>query len=114
MLHRSTDKTKAARPEDVTVRLADYSDARALVRLAALDSGAVPDGPTVLAEVDGTVVAALPLSGGRAIADPFHRTAALTAMLELRAAQLRGDHPGRTASLGERFRGLARAARLAH
>ena len=30
-----------------------------------------------------------PLAGGPAIADPFHRTAALVQMLELRAQQLR-------------------------
>jgi hypothetical protein len=42
-----------------------------------------------VAEIDERMVAALPLRGGRAIADPFHRTAALVQMLELRAGQLR-------------------------
>ena len=35
------------------------------------------------------MVAAMPLDGGPALADPFHRTAALVEMLELRARQLR-------------------------
>ena len=41
-----------------------------------------------MAEVDGRVLAALPLRDGRALADPFRRTADLVALLELRAAQL--------------------------
>lgn len=89
----------------VTVRLAEERDARALRRLAALDSAEVPAGPTLLAEVDGRAVAALPVLGGGAIADPFSRTVAMVAMLELRAVQLRGE--GR---LGAPAR--SRAARL--
>ena len=80
---------------DVTMRLAGESDARDLVRLAALDSAPVPTGPTVVAEVDQELVAALPIDGRGAIADPFHRTAALVQMLELRAGQLRA--PGASA-----------------
>jgi hypothetical protein len=36
------------------------------------------------------VLAALPLAGGKPIADPFFRTAELVGLLELRAAQLNG------------------------
>ena len=97
----------------VTVRLAEPRDARALVRLAALDSAEVPAAPALLAEVDGRPVAALPLLGGRAVADPFRRTAAMVAMLELRALQLRGE--GRFAaparSRAERLRALVRVPR---
>lgn len=74
----------------ITVRVADDGDASALVRLAALDSAPVPDRPTLVAEIDGEPVAALPLNAGRAVADPFRRTSAAVEMLELRAAQLRG------------------------
>jgi hypothetical protein len=44
----------------------------------------------LVAERDGVLVAALPLSGGRAIADPFELTAGVVGLLELRRAQL---HP---------------------
>jgi hypothetical protein len=73
----------------LTVRLATPGDTRDLECLAQLDSGSAPTGPTLLAEVDGELVAALPLDGGRAIADPFRRTAELVGLLELRKAQLR-------------------------
>ena len=76
---------------DITIRLADYPDARRLIGLAALDSAQVPDGPLLVAEAGGDLVAAVPLGGGRPIADPFRRTADLVRMLELRAQQL---HPG--------------------
>ncbi|HYI36457.1 MAG TPA: hypothetical protein VEX39_07625 [Thermoleophilaceae bacterium] len=74
---------------DVTVRLARSSDTRQLFSLAALDSASLPQGELVVAESEGRIVAALPVAGGPAIADPFHRTAALVQMLELRAQQLR-------------------------
>ena len=41
------------------------------------------------AELDGEPVAAVPLSGGRAIADPFRPTADIVNLLEYRAAQVR-------------------------
>ncbi len=94
-MHRNTTHTS-----DITVRLADYSDARSLTRLAALDSAQFPDGALVVAESGGEIVAALPLEGGRAIADPFRRTAALLEMLELRAAQLRGRDERRPSAAG--------------
>ena len=97
----------------VTVRLAESRDEGAIRRLAALDSAEVPETPTLLAEVDGRAIAALPVHGGRAIADPFSRTVAMVAMLELRALQLRGDAglggPGR--SRVARLRALVRAPR---
>ncbi len=93
---------------DVTVRLADYSDAAALVRLAHLDEAPVPDGPVLVAEAGDRPVAALPLNGGPAIADPFHRTTALVEMLDLRARQLRGSERRRA----DRIRGAFRAPRI--
>ena len=110
-MYGTDDNTTAS--HGVTVRLAEGHDALALRRLAALDSADVPRAPTLLAEVDGQAVAALPVLGGRAIADPFSRTAALVAMLELRAMQLRGE--GRFAaprrSRIARLKGLVRAPR---
>lgn len=82
----------------VTVRLADYGDSAALVRLAGLDSAAYPEGPTLVAEVDGEIQAALPVDGGPPIADPFRPTAGLVEMLRLRAEHLRGEQPSVFAS----------------
>ncbi len=106
-------KTASSAGSPVTVRLAHDSDAGALARLAALDSSEAPEAPTLLAEVDGHAVAALPIRGGDAVADPFRRTAAMVQMLELRAAQLRGE--GRSGaparSRTARLWGLVRARR---
>lgn len=98
----------------VTVRMAEESDARALVRLAALDSAETLSGPTLVGEIEGEAVAAVPVRGGRAIADPFRRTTATIELLELRAAQLRGrERPAAQArSYAGRLRTLLRAPRL--
>jgi hypothetical protein len=72
------------------IREARAADDAALRLLAALDGGRVPAGRILVAEVDGEIVAAVPLAGGPAIADPFRRTSALVNLLGLRAAQLRG------------------------
>ena len=94
--------------ERVTVRMAADRDAVALSRLAALDSAAMPVGPTLLAEIDGEPAAALPVMGGPAVADPFRRTSAAVELLELRAAQIRGGGMtgARPATYRERLRAL--------
>lgn len=89
----NTDHHSYDTPLGVTVRLAGYGDAAALVTLAALDSAPFPEGPTLVAEVDGEIQAALPIEGGAPIADPFRPTSGLVQMLRLRAGQLRGDGP---------------------
>ncbi len=58
---------------------------RALVRLAALDSAAVPFGQVLIAEVDGQPKAALSLADGGVVADPFSRTAELVGLLRMHA-----------------------------
>jgi hypothetical protein len=79
---------------EVTVRVAGAADARALVRLAALDSAEPLEGSALIAELEGTIVAAVPLDGGPAIADPFVRTVALVEMLELRVTQIHQAQAG--------------------
>lgn len=75
---------------ELTIRPAFGDDAVALERLAALDSSTVPRGDALLvACVDGAVVAALRIEDEAAIADPFHPTAEIVALLALRARQLR-------------------------
>ena len=107
----SRTRPSAGQAGDVTVRLADYSDAAALVRLADLDGARVPDGPVLMAEAGDRPVAALPLNGGRAIADPFHRTTALVEMLDLRARQLRDSDRPRVGR-GNRFRNALHIPRI--
>jgi hypothetical protein len=72
----------------VTLRYAGAADTAALRRLAALDSSLAPEGPALVAEVDGRLRAALPLDGGAPIADPFHRGVEMIELLRVRAAQL--------------------------
>ena len=79
----STDNTP-----QIVIRPAHSDDRSALVRLAALDSSVVPTGRVLVAEIDGELVAAMPVDGGPAIADPFRATAAMVALLELRAGQI--------------------------
>jgi hypothetical protein len=73
----------------VVIRQAAPEDSGRLQRLAVLDSAPQPHGPMLVAEREGVLVAAVPLSGGRAIADPFEPTAGIVGLLELRRAQLR-------------------------
>lgn len=80
--------------DGVTMYLSEPDEA--IERLAQLDSATRPGGPVLVAAVAGEPVAALPLDGGPAIADPFQPTAALVSLLELRIAQMRGrPSPGR-------------------
>lgn len=88
-----------ARPgedDEIELRLCKADDDPALERLAALAERPLPAGRLVVALVCGELVAALPLGGGKAITDPFRRTAQLVRLLELRAAQLR-ERPSRAA-----------------
>ncbi len=79
--------------DGVTVRFSAPLDREAITRLAQLDSTPAPAGPSLVAEVGGELVAALPLDGGRPIADPFRRTEEIVRLLTVRAAQLRGAGP---------------------
>jgi hypothetical protein len=88
-------------PTTVTIRRAYPDDDPEIWRLAALDSAAVPAGPFLVAEVDGELRAALSLATHQAIADPFHRTLQLVAMLrDYAAADPRAAYSG----AGRRYR----------
>jgi hypothetical protein len=73
----------------VVIRPAVAADAVAVLRLAALDSARPPAGETLVAEQAGSLVAALSLSDGDVIADPFRPTADIVGLLRMRAGQLR-------------------------
>jgi hypothetical protein len=72
----------------ITVRRFAERDIDAVRLLAALDSKRMPTGGVLVAEEEGVVLAALPLDGGEALADPFKPTAHVVALLKLRAAQI--------------------------
>jgi hypothetical protein len=74
----------------ISLRLATNRDDEALRQLAELSGRVQPIGPWVVAEVDGRLLAALPLAGGEPLGDPFRPTAELGALLALRAKQLGG------------------------
>jgi hypothetical protein len=76
-------------PNALTIREAQAADEAALRELARLDNARVPGGRLLVAEVDGELLAAAPLAGGPAIADPFRPTETLVSLVQLRAAQLR-------------------------
>lgn len=75
----------------IPVRIRHFAerDIDAIRRLAALDSKPVPTGGVLVAEEAGELVAALPLDGRPALADPFKPTAHVVALLQQRARQLR-------------------------
>jgi len=69
----------------VTLRVALPADRRALERLAQLDSRPLPAGPHLVAEREGRVDAALSLSTGEQLADPFRHTGELCDLLRRHA-----------------------------
>jgi hypothetical protein len=78
----------AALPDPVLMRRATAADADRIRVLARLDNTRVPEGPFLVADVAGEIVAALSLGSGVVVADPFRFTADAVAMLRLRAAQV--------------------------
>ena len=89
-----------------TARQDDYVD---LWRVATLDSSLVHEGPLLVAESDGEIVAALALTNGGVIADPFRRTTAAVDLLRMRAGQVTRDHAGQRRGLLSRLRGRTAA-----
>lgn len=75
--------------------------------MAALDSARMPAEPVLLAEVEGTTVAAISLMDGHVVADPFEWTAEIVELLRLRAAQLDGRGPLPAAARRRRRFGFA-------
>jgi hypothetical protein len=76
----------------ITVRRFTERDIDGIQQLAALDEKPVPSGGVLVAEQAGELVAALPLDGSDALADPFKPTADAVALLHLRAKQLRAEN----------------------
>src|SRR3954452_17885581 len=92
----ATSPVAGAPGERVVVRPSRPHDNVVLALLAALDGARRPAGDLLLAEVDGEVLAAVPVDGGRAIADPFRPTADLVAQLRARTQVQRAARRPRT------------------
>jgi hypothetical protein len=78
-------------------------------RLAELDSQRPLIGPALVGEIDGRPAAAISLTDGRVVADPFQPTANLVALLRMRARGLRAHE--RTPALSDRLRAAVRVRR---
>ena len=71
--------------EPITITHLTQDKSQELWRLAALDDRRAPNGPALLAYVDGELRAAVGIVDGRAVADPFHRTAEIVEILRFQA-----------------------------
>jgi hypothetical protein len=87
---RKARKAPAADGLRLVLRRSSAEDEEALARLARLDSAPRARGEMLVAEVDDVIVAAVPFTGGPAIADPFRPTADVVAILQARAELLAG------------------------
>ena len=74
--------------QELTIRLADAEDRKALKRLAQRDSATVPAAPLLVAAAGTDLIAAASLTDGRLIADPFRRSASAAKLLVERAKLL--------------------------
>ncbi len=72
----------------VTIRTLSEEDRESVAHLAQLDSSHEPQGHLLGAVVEGRLVAALSLTSGETIANPFVPTQGARSMLQLRARQL--------------------------
>ena len=71
--------------EPITITHASDDNRQELWRLAALDDRSAPKGPALLAYGGGELRAAVGIVDGRAVADPFHRTAEIVEILQFQA-----------------------------
>ena len=88
-----------------SLRPAGATDAAALHRLAALDDADQLDGSVLMAFSDDTPVAAMSLTDGRVVADPFRRSTDAVALLRVWASRERRSRASRGAL---RFPGFGR------
>jgi hypothetical protein len=89
MRHRHEQATDTSGAVTIRKVNGSHADRLALERLAERDSRKTLAGDILVAEAEGTALAAISLESGEVIADPFSRTAEVRSLLELRAAQLR-------------------------
>jgi hypothetical protein len=96
----------AENEDAVELRLCRVDDDAPLERLALLEGRPSPLGRYIIAEVNGSVVAAMSLVTGVVLADPFESTEHLIPLLRMRAKQLAPEVRG---SRGLPFWGAVRS-----
>lgn len=84
----------------ITIRRLGPADEAAVQRLVELESGRIPAGELMGAEVEGRLLVATSIVTGESVADPFVRTVELRTLLEVRIAQM----GGKAKAHGKRFR----------
>lgn len=84
----------------ITIRFSTDADRNRVLELAELDGRAAPQGEALLAESGDRLVAAVGVSDGVAVADPFVSTRDVVELLRLRAEQERERALGRGPLLG--------------
>ena len=77
----------------LTIRRANPEDDQALRALAIIDSAPSLSGDVLVAQLDGAVVAAISLTDGRSIADPFRPSADTVEILRMRRRQEQRSRP---------------------
>jgi hypothetical protein len=77
-----------ALPESVLVRRATGGDVSRIRTLALLDCRRIGEGPYLVAEIADEMLAAMSLTDGTVVADPFRRTREAVELLRMRAAQI--------------------------
>ena len=80
--------------DHMTIRTLCEEDRESIVRLAQLDSSPAPEGHLLGAVVHGRLVAALSLTSGESVANPFIPSEEARSLLELRAKQLKPRRRG--------------------
>jgi hypothetical protein len=95
---------QAMRDQTTCIRLARDGDAVALKRLAELEGRSAPAGNALVADIDGAVLAAIGVTDGETLADPFRHTSGLVNQLIHARAHMLGLSPGRTRRLWSRLR----------
>jgi hypothetical protein len=88
-LEQESEGTATFAPESITIRLLREDDVPAVRLLAQLEDRPVPPGRLLLAEVEGTIEAAISLEARETVANPFAESAVAVSLLHVRAAQLR-------------------------
>ena len=89
LANRRTELPAGAELARVTIRPAGATDERDIARLSDLDERHVPTGYVLVAELDESIIAAMPLDGGHTVTDPLRSTADVIELLEVRSRQLR-------------------------
>lgn len=80
---------------EIRIRAAREADLAAVAQVTGRDTHEPLAWPVLVAEVGSHVRAAISLTDGEVVADPFHRTDELVAMLRIRAREAAGSGLGR-------------------